>query len=99
MSFDILHDRLTALQETTAQLRELIDRLETLKFQPGSVPLGTDEEDSVSGELSSEITSILRIVTDDQELLQEDIGYLRADGDNKSRLLEGVRKISEELAR
>lgn len=99
MSFSVLHERLNALQETTAQLRELIDRLATLKFQPGSVPLGTDEEDSVSGELSSEITSMLRISTEDQELLQEDIGYLRADGDDKLRLQEAVRKVGQELAR
>ncbi len=40
-SFETLQERLIALQETTGQLKELIDRLANLKFQPGSVPLPT----------------------------------------------------------
>lgn len=98
-SFDVLHERLVALQETTTQLRELIDRLATIKFQPGSVPLGTDEENSVSGELSSEITSILRSGLEDQELLQEEVSYLRQDGDDRARLQEGTWKVGQELSR
>ncbi|KAK0632857.1 Sec20-domain-containing protein [Immersiella caudata] len=38
-SFETLQERLAALQETTAQLQGLIERLATIKFQPGSVPL------------------------------------------------------------
>ncbi|KAK0657631.1 Sec20-domain-containing protein [Cercophora newfieldiana] len=38
-SFETLQDRLAALQETTAQLQGLIERLATIKFEPGSVPL------------------------------------------------------------
>lgn len=99
MSLEALQERLAALQETTSQLRELIDRLGSLKFQPGSVPLGTDEEDSVSGELSAEIGQMLRGGVEDQELLQEEVNYLRPEGQEKGRLKDGVEKVSQDLTR
>lgn len=99
MSFEGLQERLTALQETTTQLKELIDRLATLKFQPGSVPLTTDEESSESGELSAEITSTLRDGEEEQELLQEEVEFLRGAEHDKDRLKENVEKIGKELAR
>ncbi|KAF5542917.1 transport membrane glycoprotein Sec20 [Fusarium phyllophilum] len=98
MSFEGLQERLTALQETTTQLKELIDRLATLKFQPGSVPLTTDEESSESGELSAEITSTLRDGEEEHELLQEELEFLRGAEHDKDRLKEGVEKIGKELA-
>ncbi|RKL37514.1 hypothetical protein BFJ72_g7599 [Fusarium proliferatum] len=98
MSFEGLQERLTALQETTTQLKELIDRLATLKFQPGSVPLTTDEESSESGELSAEITSTLRDGEEEQELLQEEVEFLRGAEHDKDRLKESVEKIGKELA-
>ncbi|RBA16321.1 hypothetical protein FPRO05_11656 [Fusarium proliferatum] len=98
MSFEGLQERLTALQETTTQLKELIDRLATLKFQPGSVPLTTDEESSESGELSAEITSTLRDGEEEQELLQEEVEFLRGAEHDKDRLKENVEKIGKELA-
>ncbi|KAK3383234.1 hypothetical protein B0T24DRAFT_715171 [Lasiosphaeria ovina] len=91
-SFEALHNRLAALQETTGQLKELIDRLATLKFEPGSVPLtssissitaagkggdGDDGSDNVAAELSAEISQILREEDEDLELLQEEIIDLR----------------------
>ncbi|CAJ0545898.1 Ff.00g093710.m01.CDS01 [Fusarium sp. VM40] len=97
MSFEGLQERLTALQETTTQLQELIDRLATLKFQPGSVPLTTDEESSESGELSAEITSTLREGEEEYELLQEEVEFLRGQEHDKERLKEGVAKIGKEL--
>ncbi|KAF9765666.1 hypothetical protein IL306_002040 [Fusarium sp. DS 682] len=97
MSFEGLQERLTALQETTTQLKELIDRLATLKFQPGSVPLTTDEESSESGELSAEITSTLREGEEEHELLQEEVEFLRGAEHDKDRLKEGVEKIGKEL--
>ncbi|KAF5026234.1 hypothetical protein F66182_1701 [Fusarium sp. NRRL 66182] len=97
MSFEGLQERLTALQETTTQLKELIDRLATLKFQPGSIPLTTDEENSESGELSGEITSTLRDGEEEHELLQEEVEFLRGAEHNKARLTEGVEKIGKEL--
>ncbi|KAK1636781.1 hypothetical protein BDP81DRAFT_394433 [Colletotrichum phormii] len=104
MSFEGLQERLTALQETTAQLKELIDRLQNLKFQPGSVPLGgTDEENSVSAELSSEISQILREEEDELELLGEEVEDLR-DGrpgseveHTKTRLKDGVERLKQEI--
>ncbi|KAK2593914.1 Protein transport protein sec20 [Conoideocrella luteorostrata] len=98
MSLEGLDERLTALQETTTQLRELIDRLATLDFQPGSVPQGTDEESSVSGELSAEIGQILRNGLDEQELLNEEVKYVRPEGAEKGRLKEGVERLGAELA-
>ncbi|KAF5003591.1 hypothetical protein FDECE_9872 [Fusarium decemcellulare] len=97
MSFEGLQSRLTALQETTAQLKELIDRLSTLKFQPGSVPLTTDEENSVSGELGAEITSTLRDGEEEHELLQEEVEFMRAAEHDKERLKEGVENVGKEL--
>jgi len=46
MSFQSVSDQLAILQESNAQLKDLIDRLANLKFQPGSVPLD-DEEGNV----------------------------------------------------
>lgn len=99
MSLEALQERLAALQETTSQLRELIDRLGSLKFEPGSVPLGTDEENSVSGELSAEIGQMLRGGVEDQELLQEEVNYLRPEGQEKGRLKDGVEKVGQDLTR
>jgi protein transport protein SEC20 len=99
MSFEGLQERLTALQETTAQLRELIDRLATLEFEPGSVPLGTEDENTPSGELSAEISQVLRSGLEEQELLQEEAKYLRPEGEEKTRLKDGVARIGTELVR
>jgi len=85
-SFEIIQDRLTALQESTNQVKELIQRLATIKFQPGSVPLPktisssptstADEghdENNVATELSTEINQILREEEEELELVQEEI--------------------------
>ncbi|OAQ72403.1 Sec20 domain-containing protein [Pochonia chlamydosporia 170] len=98
MSIAALQERLTALQETTTQLRELIDRLAHLDFQPGSVPQGTDEESSVSGELSEEIGQLLRNGLDEQELLQEEVKFARPEGVEKTGLRESVDRLASELA-
>ncbi len=88
--FKDLHDRLTALQDATSQLQELIDRLANFNFQPGSVPLaaaasgqdnGNDDDDNdsenVVSELGAEINQILREQEEDLELLQEEIVDIR----------------------
>ncbi|KAK0618237.1 hypothetical protein B0T17DRAFT_609355 [Bombardia bombarda] len=86
-SFESLQERLTALQETTGHLKELIHRLVTIKFQPGSVPLGRstsslggdiegEEEDNVATEISTEISQVLREEEEELELLREDISGL-----------------------
>lgn len=87
-SFEKLQDRLTALQETTNQVKELIQRLATIKFQPGSVPLPKSisstnladdndpdysDENNVATELTAEISQILREEEEEVELLQEEV--------------------------
>lgn len=99
MSLRVLEERLTALQETTTQLRELIDRLADLDFHPGAVPQDIDDESSVSGELSAEIGQMLRNGLDEQELLTEEAKFVRPEGAEKARLKEGVERLGAELAR
>lgn len=72
MSFESLSERLTALQESNAQLKDLIDRLATINFQPGSVPLDTTKE-NVVGEITVEVQQTLRDQEEDFELLQEEV--------------------------
>jgi hypothetical protein len=98
MSFQGLQDRLSALQETTAQLRDLVDRLASLRFQPGSVPLDVSEEDSVSGELSGEISRLLKQGEEDAELLGEEAEYLRLEEERES-VREGVARVERDLKR
>ncbi|TVY24986.1 hypothetical protein LHYA1_G005138 [Lachnellula hyalina] len=71
MSFQSVSERLSALQESNQQLKTLIERLATIKFQPGSVPVN-NEEDNVIGELTSEIHQMLKDQDEDFELLQEE---------------------------
>ncbi|KAJ4297208.1 Protein transport protein sec20 [Collariella sp. IMI 366227] len=102
-SFESLQERLAVLQETTTQLRELIDRLANIDFQPGSVPLSTSDEDNVATELSTEISQILRDEEEDLELLQEEIIDLRSgrpgsDAEHrKTRLKEGAARLDSDL--
>ena len=111
MSFEALQERLAALQDTTSQLKELIDRLANLKFQPGSVPLSSsissldEKESNVATELGAEINQILREEEEDLELLQEEIADLRGGRPgseaehNKTRLKDGARRLEGELKR
>ena len=111
-SFDTLQERLTTLQETTAQLKELIERLSSIKFQPGSVPLSAsisstpgedDLESNPAAELSAEINQTLREEEDELELLREEIADLpsRAPGTEtehrRLRLREGAQRLRQEL--
>lgn len=104
MSFDALQERLTALQETTAQVKELINRLATLNFQPGSVPLDNNDE-NVATELSGEINQVLREEEEDLELLVEELVDLRGGKDGseaarrKERLREGVERLEGDIKR
>lgn len=110
MSFDALQERLAALQETTAQVKDLIDRLATLNFQPGSVPLegsnnGDDDDENVATELSAEINQVLREEEEDLELLAEELVDLRGGKEGseaargKERLREGVERLEGEVKR
>jgi protein transport protein SEC20 len=102
MSFQTISERLTALQESNAQLKELIDRLATIKFQPGSIPLD-NEEGNVMTELTSEIQQTLKDQDEDLELLQEDVYDLdfgRKGSElelHKDRLDQAVKRAIKEL--
>ncbi|KAM3433400.1 hypothetical protein NHJ13734_006471 [Beauveria thailandica] len=102
MSFAGLQERLTALHDSTSQLRTLVDRLAHLTFQPGAAPsLGTedDEDGGVLGELSAEIAQLLKAGAEEQELLREEANYVRPDGHEKERLVDGVVRVGAELAK
>ncbi|RYP21822.1 hypothetical protein DL765_002047 [Monosporascus sp. GIB2] len=101
--FKDLQDRLTALQDATNQLRELIDRLANFNFQPGSVPLAAGEDDNVASELSTEINQILREQEEELELLQEEITDIRRGKPgselqhDRERLKDGATRLAQEL--
>ncbi|KAI1456921.1 Sec20-domain-containing protein [Annulohypoxylon moriforme] len=101
--FTDLQDRLAVLQDATSQLKELIDRLANFNFQPGSVPVGVSDDDSVCSELSSEINQVLREQEEELELLQEEIIDIRPGklGSNlqhdKDRLKDGATRLGHEL--
>jgi protein transport protein SEC20 len=84
MSFEVISERLTALQDSNTQLKDLIDRLATIRFQPGSIPLD-DDEDNVMTELTSEIQQTLREVEEDWESLEEDVLDLSSKGEEGER--------------
>ena len=103
MSFEALQERLVALQETTGQLRELIDKLANLKYEPGSLPLTTDDDSSAAAELSAEINQVLREEEEDLDLLREEIIDIRSGRPgseaehNKARLKDGASRLEQEL--
>ncbi|KAK5663239.1 hypothetical protein OQA88_3666 [Cercophora sp. LCS_1] len=74
VSFEAIEERLATLQETTAQLKDLIHRLSTITFTPGSVPLTA--EDNPATELASEISQILHEEDEELDLVLADIPYL-----------------------
>lgn len=82
MSFETLQLRLSALQETNTQIEELIHRLGTLKFQPGSIPLEGSDGD-VSQELSEEISELMKEQAEELEILELEVGDLPA-GNSRS---------------
>lgn len=110
MSFDALQERLDTLQETTSQVKDLIDRLAKLDFQPGSVPLPQGgqadvDDENVATELSAEINQTLREEEEELELLEEEVTDLRGGKEGsesarrKERLLEGVKRLDGDLKR
>lgn len=104
MSFEGLQERLIALQETAAQLKDLIQKLQDLEYPPESVPQGADD-DNAGTELSSEIGQILREEEGELELLQEEVEDLRSGRPgsetehNKTRLRDGVTRLNQDLKR
>jgi protein transport protein SEC20 len=104
MSFEVVSERLRVLQESNSQLKDLIDRLATLKFQPGSIPLD-EGEDNAKAELTAEIHQIIKDQEEDLTILQEDVTDLdfgRSDGElqqQKASLDHVVKKAIQELKR
>lgn len=102
MSFQSVSDQLSILQESNAQLKDLIDRLGNLKFQPGSVPLDDDEENIIT-ELAAEIQQTLRDQEEDFGALQEDVYDLQVEepssesADRKRDLDVTVKRAMKEL--
>ncbi|KAL8419818.1 hypothetical protein RB594_002833 [Gaeumannomyces avenae] len=109
MSFQGLQERLAQLQETTSQLKTLIDRLAGLKLQPGSVPLADGRADdgyvdgNVVSELGADITQGLRETDEELELLREELLDLRpgrpgSEGEKtKARLKDAADRLRQEL--
>jgi hypothetical protein len=102
MSFEAVSERLKSLQDTNSQLRDLIDRLANINFQPGSIPLD-DDENNVKVELTSEIHQIIKDQDEDLVILQEDIidlgrKWASADLEQQKAVLDrGVKKALEDL--
>lgn len=110
MSLRTFQERLVQLQETTSQIRTLIDRLGSLKLQPGSVPLGDDsdshyDDGNVVTELGVEITQGLRETEEDLDLLREEVADLKPGRDgseaqkDRNRLRESADRLGAELKR
>lgn len=83
-----LTTRLTALSESNKALGQLIQRLAKLDFQPGSQPLGTEEEGDVRLELSAEIHESLKAIEEDLELLQQEVEDVVGAGNTSARRRE-----------
>jgi protein transport protein SEC20 len=102
MSLQALQERLTALQNATKQVEELIHRLANIKFQPGSVPLDYKDDD-VSAELSNEIHQTLKEQAEDLELLDQEVqdlpsGRPGSDRDiDKAEISSRVTRAGQEL--
>lgn len=97
MSFESLVERLTALQESNAQLKDLIERLATIKFQPGSIPLD-NEDGNVATELTEEIHQTIKEQDEDFEMLQEEV-YDMDSGRPGSDLQEKKRTLDQDVKR
>jgi protein transport protein SEC20 len=97
MSFQAVSDRLKDLQESNAQLKELIERLATIDFQPGSIPLG-DDEDNVVVELTTEIQQIVKDQDEEFELLLEEVLDLDA-GREGSELRQQQKELDAQVRR
>jgi protein transport protein SEC20 len=102
MSFEKISERLRTLQESNSQLKDLIDRLAAIRFQPGSLPLDNDEN-NVKTELTSEIHQTIKDQEEDLEILHADVSDLEAGPrgseleQEKLGLERGVKRAIQEL--
>lgn len=102
MSFEAVSDQLKILKEVNAQLKNLIDRLANINFQPGSIPLD-DGDENVATELTSEIHQTIKDQDEDFELLLEEVHDLDSGREiselahQKEELLSNVTRAVAEL--
>lgn len=105
MSFEGLQERLSALQNTISQTRDLIDKLTDLEFQPGSAPplinsAATTAGKESAGGLSAEVGQLLREAQDERRQLLEEVELVGGlDGHDRSRLEEGLDRTGNDLER
>jgi protein transport protein SEC20 len=104
MSFESVSERLTVLQDANAELKRSIERLATINFQPGSVPLD-NEEGNVLYEMQADIQGLMREQEEELENLQEDVldlnpGWEGSDLEKRRNVLDrAVKRAVRELHR
>lgn len=99
MSFQAVSERLQTLQEANSQLRDLVYRLATINFGPGSAPLSSDDgEGNVLQELTQEISQTIRDQDEDFELLLEEVEEL-APGKKGGQMVERKTELRDAVAR
>jgi protein transport protein SEC20 len=108
MTTSSLSARLTTLSDSNKAILQLVHRLSKLSFQPGSLPLNSDEGD-VRVELSAEIHESLKQLEEELELVRQEVEELtagtvssarRRDSEKdreRSRLAVQVARLGEDL--
>ncbi|PSN69671.1 hypothetical protein BS50DRAFT_571042 [Corynespora cassiicola Philippines] len=86
-----LTTRLNALSDSNKSILQLIQRLAKLDFQPGSLPLNSEEGD-VRLELSAEIHESLKQIEEDLELLKQEVEDVLQAGGNALRRRDSSRE-------
>ena len=102
-----LSTRLTALSDDNKAVRDRIQRLAKLDFQPGSQPLNAEEGD-IRLELSAEIHESLKGIEEELELLRQEVDDFVETGNSgrrrdstkdgeRSRLAVLLARLTEDL--
>ncbi len=103
-----LLDQLNAISNNLKSTQQLIHRLSTLSFQPGSEPLDSSETNNVRLELAQDIHDSLKQLEEDLELLSqeaEDLNVVvhasrRRDSElnrDRARLAAQIARLTEDL--
>lgn len=100
MSLESLQLRLSALQESTAQLRKLIDQLDDIN-KLGS-PADThfvdvSDAETSSEEISADIKKLLRDGEDNTEALAGELEFYQPEGPHKDELQEATDAVGKDL--
>lgn len=90
MTTSSLSARLTTLSDSNKAILQLVHRLSKLNFQPGSLPLNSDEGD-VRVELSAEIHENLKQLEEELELIKQEVEELTAGAASSARRRDGER--------